>query len=293
MSRIAPTVVLGVLLENGRSMSRTRLMKILFLIRQKTSIGKVFAYYDFLPYKYGPYSFIADRDIFTMIRAGMLTGNTISISEDKKKQSKELYSRITGFLQDEIRSLILQYRYWTDKMLVDDIYKKYPNYTVLSKRSGKHQKRFIAPTYIYTIGYEGTSVDSLLKTLIQKGIFNLIDVRNNPFSRRFGFSKKTLDNLCEKVGINYFHIPELGIPSKERSNLHDFASYQRLLDFYEIEVLPYKKDYLFKVAKLIEQKSTALLCFEKNVHYCHRSRLAKKLAEITKLPIHHLEVCND
>ena len=44
----------------------------------------------------------------------------------------------------------------------------------------------------------------------------LCDVRKNPLSRKFGFSKKKLKHITETVGIKYVHIPELGIESDKR-----------------------------------------------------------------------------
>ena len=42
---------------------------------------------------------------------------------------------------------------------------------------------------IYTIGYEGASVEDLIATLQNAGVKRLIDIRSSPYSRRSEFSK--------------------------------------------------------------------------------------------------------
>lgn len=71
-----------------------------------------------------------------------------------------------------------------------------------------------------------------------KGIAALIDVRANPVSRKYGFARSSLSDIAGKLDIDYTHIPELGISSKDRSQLCDFDSYQELLDRYERKTLP-------------------------------------------------------
>jgi uncharacterized protein (DUF488 family) len=44
-----------------------------------------------------------------------------------------------------------------------------------------------APT-IYTVGYESTSLPSVVEALRSRGVETLIDVRELPLSRRAGFS---------------------------------------------------------------------------------------------------------
>jgi uncharacterized protein (DUF488 family) len=116
----------------------------------------------------------------------------------------------------------------------------------------------------------------------------IIDVRANPISRKFAFSKKRFSNLAQNLGIRYKHVPELGIPSKKRAELSDFSSYQRLLDYYESEMLPKQKNHISEVARLMNQVPSALMCVEKDVQYCHRKRLASCVAEEAGLRTEHL-----
>jgi uncharacterized protein (DUF488 family) len=69
---------------------------------------------------------------------------------------------------------------------------------------------------IYTIGYEGASVQGLIGTLEHMGIQHVLDVRELPQSRRPGFSKKVLAEALAQAGIEYSHLRQLGDPKNGR-----------------------------------------------------------------------------
>src|SRR5262249_34427565 len=88
-------------------------------------------------------------------------------------------------------------------------------------------------TSLSTIGYEGRTLEGYLNELLRAGVTLLCDVRRNPISRKFGFSKGTLAKGCEGVGLRYQHLPELGIASEQRQNLTTQADYDALFADYE------------------------------------------------------------
>ena len=98
-----------------------------------------------------------------------------------------------------------------------------------------------------TIGYEGRTLESYLNTLIGAGVTLLCDVRRNPNSRKYGFSKSTLASGCGRVGIRYAHFPELGITSEKRRNLETQADYDGLFREYEEKNLPKQDEALSKI----------------------------------------------
>ncbi len=53
-----------------RPVSKLELTKWAFILRQETPSGGGNAFYDFLPYKYGPFSFCLYREIDALIRDG-------------------------------------------------------------------------------------------------------------------------------------------------------------------------------------------------------------------------------
>ncbi|WP_336987204.1 DUF488 domain-containing protein [Altererythrobacter aquiaggeris] len=57
-------------------------------------------------------------------------------------------------------------------------------------------------TTIFTIGYEGADIDAFLATLGEAGIDHVVDVRDFPGSRKKGFSKKSLCESLNGVGVH-------------------------------------------------------------------------------------------
>jgi uncharacterized protein (DUF488 family) len=89
---------------------------------------------------------------------------------------------------------------------------------------------------LFTIGYEGDSIDGYLDRLIRNNVKLLCDVRRNPLSRKTGFSKNQLESYCNKVGIEYLHLPSLGIPSHRRRELNTLADYEALFVEYRNKI---------------------------------------------------------
>jgi uncharacterized protein (DUF488 family) len=130
-----------------------------------------------------------------------------------------------------------------------------------------------------TIGYEGRTLEGYLNQLIQNGVTLLCDVRRNPLSRKYGFSKATLSNACEGVGIRYEHLPELGIASEDRRNLETQADYDALFAMYERDILPHQTPALTTIRHWIEDGGrVALTCYERLPRQCHRHCVADALA---------------
>ncbi|MCB1194143.1 MAG: DUF488 family protein [Leptospiraceae bacterium] len=85
---------------------------------------------------------------------------------------------------------------------------------------------------MFTIGYEGKSIEEFINSLIKENIRALCDVRNNPLSMKYGFSKGQLKKITNNFKIEYFHIPGLGIPSQKRKNLSTNEDYLNLFKSY-------------------------------------------------------------
>ena len=141
-----------------------------------------------------------------------------------------------------------------------------------------------------TIGYEGRSYEAYFNQLLRLGISRLCDVRQNPLSRKWGFSKRLLAQGCEELGIRYEPFPQLGIESKHRGNLGDRAAYNRLFDRYEATTLLRCRDAVARIAGWIDAgERVAITCYERDSRDCHRSRVASaivKTADKLLLPKH-------
>lgn len=142
--------------------------------------------------------------------------------------------------------------------------------------------------YIFTTGYEGKTLDSFMITLLEAGIKNLIDVRCNAISRKFGFSKRQLETACSKINLKYIHIPGLGIPSESRQSLKTQKDYDNLFISYTKEILSEREDEQEQLIEIMNLNPSVLMCFEANPVQCHRTHLAKSLSSKTGKPVRAL-----
>lgn len=130
---------------------------------------------------------------------------------------------------------------------------------------------------INLIGYEGLTLEAFIAVLHKNGIERIIDVRKNPISRKKGFSKKPLSMALGFEGIEYVHVPEVGIPSSMRQSLNNQDDYDELFDRYEDEILPNCEEAISHIISMLEEKNSALMCFEQSSLQCHRFRLGKHI----------------
>jgi len=163
------------------------------------------------------------------------------------------------------------------KNLIKYVYEHYPQYTIFSEIN-KQQNYTRDQTGIVTIGYQGKSIDQFFHILINEKIHNLVDIRYNPWSMKYGFTKYSLNSLCERLNIDYSHIPELGIPGDMRQKLDTKRDYDRLFKNYTIYLKNHQKEIEI-LKKQSESKRLALMCFEEDPNYCHRHILAKHLQQ--------------
>ena len=141
---------------------------------------------------------------------------------------------------------------------------------------------------LFTIGYEGKSVEKYVTQLIKEDVKVLCDIRKNPMSMKFGFSKTQLKTFCGNLNIEYLHIPQVGIKSEQRQELNSQSDYEKLFDTYKKTNLKQTKGYQEQILKLLKQKKRiALTCFEADICQCHRKHLAEA---IIKLPEWNFEL---
>ncbi len=246
--------------------------------------------FDFVPYKYGCFSFQANADLKTLTKYQQVkeeeknwfrTDSTSYISELKASDKKAL---------SDISKL---YRNKSSSELIDLTYKRYPYYAINSTILNKvlnggdlakvnRLKKKHNEYRLFTIGYEGISLESYLNKLIKHGINALIDVRRNALSMKYGFSKKQLEAACNGINIEYYHLPQLGIESNKRQELNSQKDYDNLFIEYSKSNLANTKDVQNEVVSLLKKhKRIALTCFEANICQCHRKPLSES---ISKLP---------
>ena len=146
---------------------------------------------------------------------------------------------------------------------------------------------------LYTIGYEGVTVDALMRRLVDAGVKTLIDVRAVPLSRKPGFSKNRLAAHLAEHGIAYAGLKGLGTPAAGR----DAARKGRVGEMRAIfsrymETEPAQAD-LEKALQIAGAAPACLLCFEHQANCCHRLVVAEIMAEKSGMEIRNLDPINE
>ena len=287
-------VILDVLETAGKPLSPIRFVKFLFFLRHESPFRDDCTFYDFVPYRYGPFSFALYRELNTLRRDGYVSNsaNKISLASRTRVAAGRKASELSACQRETIARVVAANLGTPQNELLRSVYHRYPWYALMTEFPDlvpeNIPQRPYADIAVYTVGYEGKSVDGFFNHLLASGISAIVDVRANPISRKYGFARKSMSDIASKLQIDYHHIPELGIESGRRVNLSDYESYQRLLDSYEMEMLPGRGPVIEKAVELLKQRPSAFLCMERDVSCCHRSRLAKVAADMADLPIVHL-----
>jgi uncharacterized protein (DUF488 family) len=268
-------IILSLLDEFGGKLSKLKFQKLLFLFTREQENRS----FNFVPYKYGPFSFQSYQDKRTMTKYGQLS----CIESWEKIETTNYINEIDKTDKNILHSLSEQYFSITESKLIEFVYTKYPEYAANSEIKNKiifdfPNKQLNDNFEIFTIGYEGHSIDSYLYLLYSNNVKLLCDVRKNPVSMKYGFSKNQLKNILSKFQIEYVHIPELGIESDKRQQLNTQEDYNKLFTEYANNILPDKIIYIEQLIKLYkEKKRIAITCFESNPNMCHRNKIAEYL----------------
>ena len=266
-------------------LEKIRLQKLLFLSTQTQDKPE----YEFVPYRFGCYSFSAAADLSTMVKKSQLR------EEDQYLEKTDTVRYFTQLRpKDKVTLMDIKDKY--GKLSTSDLtkttYIQSPFYaikseiaeTILSReellkvRASKPKQN---DTILFTIGYESISLESYIVKLLKNDIQVLVDVRNNPLSMKFGFSKSQLDKYCEYLGIKYIHFPDVGIPSSLRRELHSQSDYDKLFVEYKKTCLPVSINTQNEILKLLKRHNRiALTCFESDIHQCHRKHLSEAIENL-------------
>jgi uncharacterized protein (DUF488 family) len=266
----------------GGTLQRTDCQKLLFLFCRSAEQN----YYDFFPHKYGGFSFLVQQDKKRLIDLGFLRDsvdfrlNSRQSFLDQLRPSDRL---VLAHMSDDLAGI-------RGKELIRRVYLGHPEYcrksSILSEVLTQEELENVTSCWcvdespgLFTIGYQGLTIDAYLCRLILSNVKAVVDVRQNAFSMKYDFSKARLQKYLQSAEITYIHVPELGVPSTLRRRLGDSMAYQALFEYYRSTVLPRQAKALDDLrTRLSKQRRIALTCFESDYRLCHRHEITECLA---------------
>lgn len=141
---------------------------------------------------------------------------------------------------------------------------------------------------VFTIGYEGLDIDAFMSLLAEHNIDTIVDVRELPLSRKPGFSKKALANVLNLSGREYIHMVDLGCPKSVRDRYREDGNWKR----YTVGFMKYLKtqgDAIAELSTLVASANCALLCYEADSNFCHRSMVANAVKDYCDARVTHIK----
>lgn len=288
MTQKQESLILSLLSMDPNGYEPVEIQKLMFLF---TRAEEDVPSYEFFPYLRGGYSSTLRKDMERIAEKGWIRELPMRRWVLTEAGTVEAYSRRAT--QGRFRDFVTRYPYRRNE-LISYVYRRYPYWAINSAVKvevlGGDGKALQAiedakpkdHLELASIGYEGRSLENYLNALIRDGITVLCDVRKNPISRKYGFSKTTLEAACKGIDIEYRHYPQLGIPGEERRELNCQADYDQLFDRYERTVLPCQTDVVAELSNLVSTGcGVALTCFEANPAQCHRTRVLSAIEQRT------------
>ena len=129
---------------------------------------------------------------------------------------------------------------------------------------------------VYSLGYQQRDLEAFIQELSDAGVDAVVDVREVPWSRKRGFSKRQLSHGLAVSGIEYVHARFAGNPKELRRAAPSHAECLRRYEQH-LEASPDVLDQLDEVVlPLLAQGSrVCLVCYERHPDDCHRSVLLR------------------
>jgi uncharacterized protein (DUF488 family) len=141
---------------------------------------------------------------------------------------------------------------------------------------------------VFTIGYEGLDIEAFMSLLAQHCIETVVDIRELPLSRKPGFSKKALANVLNLSGLDYIHMIDLGCPKTVRDLYREDGNWKRYTQGF-LKHLKTQKAAVAELSNLVGLANCALLCFEADFNFCHRSLVAKAIGDNCGADTKHIQ----
>ena len=132
---------------------------------------------------------------------------------------------------------------------------------------------------VWTIGHSTRAIGEFHKLLLSSAIVNLVDVRSYPGSRRYPqFNQAELARSLSIIGVNYYHLPNLGGRRKPLPDSKNMAwrneSFRAYADHMESD------DFKKGISDLLSfalHGPAVIMCSEAVWCRCHRGFIADYL----------------
>lgn len=149
-------------------------------------------------------------------------------------------------------------------------------------------KKFFNQT-IYTIGYEGKTIDDFISILKDNKIQTVVDIRGSVDSKhKPEFNGSVLSRSLNHSDINYTHRPELGVHYQVAQPYKDgYIDIECLQKWYKWNIEKQNEIDINQLSEEIKDLGkTVFLCMEKystpirgQKHFCHRNILVEMIME--------------
>ena len=192
-----------------------------------------------------------DTEFITNLPEKTFGQQQLTFQEEEKERLKKTDFQKQSYLKlkEPLSAQYQHQREWNLKQLVGQDF---------SNRGTKFQFDFV------TLGYSQKTIQNVVTSLKLAGVTLLIDIRRNPVSMyKPEFNKETIEETLRQNGIDYRHMPELGISRDARNAV------------YEGKITG---EALVELKELTRGHRTfALMCTEVNPLRCHRHKIAELL----------------
>lgn len=132
----------------------------------------------------------------------------------------------------------------------------------------------------FTVGYSGRNIAEVLRALLDAGVRCLVDVRITPISMyKPDFSKSNLVRHLAEAGMEYLHLPDLGVPKDIRGLAVGKRDRNEIWAWYDENIaLDFGYRNMHRFFNLSEHP-VAFMCTELDPTSCHRHRLCLALEQ--------------
>ncbi len=128
-------VILALLSRAAKPLAPTVFVKLAFLLRHETALKDAPSFYDFVPYKYGPFSFALYRELANLRRDGYVASDeeSIALREDVADLAEDKTEELPVVIHEAVEQVVNSYGKKSQAALVRDVYVRYPWYAARSK----------------------------------------------------------------------------------------------------------------------------------------------------------------